>query len=229
MSFTPDRSNSGTIEPFKLLQESFSQASPLYLSLIVIATPALVISVLNGQNPLKPSIPLNLIYVFLVSPLIAGTGIYMIYRYLTIQTVDLGGAISSAVTKIGSLLLSFLAYLVILILSTCALIIPGIFVGVKLGFCLYGVMVDDLDPIASLKQSWNLVTGRWWPTFGSMLLPVILILPLSLLAGILARVFGGGKAIGLSSIISAALTLLITPFITIYYVKIYLRLKELAE
>jgi len=228
MSFTPDRSNSGEIEPFKLLQESFSQASPLYLSLVVIATPALVISVLNGQNPLKPSIPLNLIYLFLVSPLVAGTGIYMVYRYLTTQTVDLAGATSSALTKIGSLVLSFFVTLVIVIVGSFA-IIPGIFAGVKLGFGLYGVIVDDLGPIASIKQSWNLVTGRWWPTFGSMLLPVILLLPLSLLEGILASVFGGGKAIGLSSIISAAPTLLITPFITIYYVKIYLRLKELAE
>ena len=201
----------------------------MYLPLVVISTPALIFSIINAQNPLAPNAPLNLIYLFLVAPLVSGTGIFLTYRYLTTQTVDLAGAASKAFAKGLFLIDTLLISSIIVVLSSFALIIPGIFVGVKLGFGLYGVVLDDLRPIASLKQSWHLVAGRWWPTFGAMLLPTILILPIIFLATILGVLLGGSKATVLSSIISSSLTLVITPFLTTYYTKVYLRLKELAE
>jgi membrane-anchored glycerophosphoryl diester phosphodiesterase (GDPDase) len=177
--------------------------------------------------PLKT--PLGLINAFFLAPFLSGAGIYFVYRYLSTQTSDLGGAFGKALEKLPNLILGFLLYLVAVVLGLCLLIVPGIYVSIRLGFVLYGVIIDDLDAVSALKSSWNLVEGRWLSVFGSQLVPVFFfVLPVVAISFFLGLTLGS-KAILITTILGALVGLAATPFLTTYYTKLYLRLKELTE
>jgi hypothetical protein len=65
--------------------------------------------------------------------------------------------------------------LVLLIAILMVAIIPVLlFVIIKWYFSLTAVAVEDLGPVDSLRQSWFLVEGNWWRTFGILFLLSIL-------------------------------------------------------
>jgi hypothetical protein len=55
-------------------------------------------------------------------------------------------------------------------LGFIALIIPGIYIGVRLAFCAQAVVVEGHRSFAALDRSWNLVRDTWWRTFGILIL-----------------------------------------------------------
>jgi hypothetical protein len=224
MSFTPGQSNSNEIAPFELLQASFSQAIPIFLPLIILASPTVVVQVLLTAMP-SLQMPLSFINTFFLTPFIAGASVYFVYRYLSSQTSDLGGAISQAVEKIINLVLGFFLYLVAVIIGVVLFIIPGLYVAVRLGFVLYAVMIDDLDAVAALKASWSLVEGRWLTVFAAQLLPAFCFLVPLLVVSFMVGVILGPKAVIVASLIGGLIGLVATPFLNVYYTKLYLRLR----
>lgn len=224
MSFTPDRSSSREIAPFELLQESFSQAMPIYLPLAILATPSLVVAVLDVIVP-SLKIPVAIVNSFVITPVISGASVYLAYRYISTQTSDLGGAVTEALGKAAQLIAGFLLYLIAVIIGFCLLIIPGFYVAIRLGFVLYGIMIDDLDAVASLKSSWELVGGRWGSVFVAQLVPALcFIVPLVIISALIGAILGP-KAIVITTILGALAGLAATPFLVTYYTKLYLRLK----
>ncbi len=232
MSLTPDRSNSGEIKPFELLQSSFSQTTSIYLPLLILSSPSLVLQILQVAIPILET-PLNLIEVLFLPPFLSGAGIYFVYRYVSTQTSDLGGAFGKALEKLPDLFLGFILYLVAVVLGLCLLIVPGIYVSIRLGFVLYGVVVDDLDAMSALKSSWNLVEGRWWSVFGAELLVGLCCFLASAammsVLGFIVWAVLGSEAATLGGWVGLIVGLAVSPFVTNYNMKLYLRLKELAE
>jgi hypothetical protein len=224
MSFTPDRSSSKEIAPFELLQASFSQAMPIYLPLAILATPALVVAILQAMVPSLKN-PLTIINGFVLTPLFSGASIYLAYRYISTQTSDLGGSVTEAVGKLAQLIVGIVLYAIAVILGFICLILPGIYVSIRLGFVLYGIMIDDLDAMESLKSSWNLVGGRWASVFVAQLLPTIcFIVPILLVSFVIGFILGP-KAVAIATIFASLVGLAATPFLVTYYTKLYLRLK----
>lgn len=224
MSFTPDRSSSREIAPFELLQQSLSQAMPIYLPLIILATPSLVVAVLDATVP-SLKIPLAIINSFVVTPLVSGASLYLAYRYISTQTSDLGGAVTESVGKLVQLILGFLLYMIAVIIGFILLIVPGFYVAIRLGFVLYAIMIDDLDAVEALKSSWALVGGRWGSVFVAQLVPAIcFIVPVIIISAIIGAVLGA-KAVVIATIFGALVGLAATPFLVTYYTKLYLRLK----
>ena len=64
------------------------------------------------------------------------------------------------------MLIAFLAT----VLGFVALIIPGIYIAVRLAFCAQAVVVEGHRSFAALDRSWNLVRDTWWRTFGILIL-----------------------------------------------------------
>ncbi len=224
MSFTPDRSSSREIAPFELLQESIPQAMSIYLPLLILATPSLVVSVLDATVP-SLKVPLAILNGFVIAPVISGASVYLAYRYISTQTADLGGAINEAIGKLAQLIVGFLLYVIAVIVGLCLLIVPGLYVAIRLGFVLYGIMIDDLDAVASLKSSWNLVGGRWWSVFVAQLVPAICFIVPVLLISFFIGVTLGPKSVVIATVFGALVGLVATPFLVTYYTKLYLRLK----
>lgn len=236
MSLRPDRSNSGEIKPFELLQSSFSQTTSIYLPLLILSSPSLVLQILQVAIPILET-PLNLIEVLFLPPFLYGAEIYFVYRYISTQTSDLGGAIEKALEKFPDLFLGSVLYLVAFVLGCCLLLVPGIYVAIRLSFVLYGVVVDDLDAMSALKSSWNLVEGRWWSVFGAQLLVALCfslasVAMMSVLGFIVWAVLGSEAALVATTRggwVGLIVGLAVSPFVTNYHMKLYLRLKELTE
>jgi len=56
------------------------------------------------------------------------------------------------------------------------LILPGIYLGVRLFLASQALVVEDESATGALGRSWALVGGRWWATFGVILVSSVLIL-----------------------------------------------------
>lgn len=225
------------IEPFKLLQESFSQTGPIYLPLLLIAAPGIVISIVQrilsstvGITPLYYGLGLISIVVSIIT---TSTMINFVYRYLRERTIDLNGAFHKGLGTSSTVALGFLLCFIAGFVGTLLLIAPGIYLMVVLAFTINAIVLENCSAIDGLKYSMNLVKGRWWATFGSILVGLLCLLPL---------LFGSFKIITLAAVATNAsdstflvasigislLTLLITPFLNMYYIKLYARLQDTA-
>jgi uncharacterized membrane protein len=89
---------------------------------------------------------------------------------------------------------------IITIFAFCLLIIPGIYVGIRLQFYGWAIVDKDLGPLAAMQESWEITEGSVWNLF--------LLGLLFFLIGIL-----GLMAIGLGLLITVPLTLVATGYV----------------
>lgn len=72
-------------------------------------------------------------------------------------------------------------YTGVAVAGLAALVLPGVWLGVLLYFGAQAVVLDGLGPVAALRRSAALVRGRWWETFGRLVLGnVVCTLPAAL-------------------------------------------------
>lgn len=109
--------------------------------------------------------------------------------FKAVGTAYLGGvpdwrsSLSFATRKLHSVLwVSFLSGL-FMILGLIALVVPGIWLYGSYAVALPALLMEDTRGIQALRRSFRLVRHRWWPTFGLLILTVIL-------AGIVGQAIG---------------------------------------
>jgi hypothetical protein len=93
-----------------------------------------------------------------------------------------------AADRVGPLAWLSLITGVLLAIGYILLIIPGIFLTVSWIVAVPVLMFEGASPFASLRRSYDLVQGRWWATFGALVLAIIAIVGISIVLGLL---FGG--------------------------------------
>ena len=223
MSFDPVRQ---PIDPFKLLGDTLSQVAPIYGSLLLICSPGILVSVVQQLAPLNFQPVVSIVYSLTIAPIIGGTAMYFVYRYLKQGTIDLNGAISKALSRGGQLILGTILYSLAVALGFLCLFFPGMYLSVRWGFVTYGIISQDLSAIDGLKYSSELVKGRWWQVFGSMLVSIVFLIPLVGIATVISVVFKSQPV--LAGIFGGIIGLIFTPILIVYYVKLYLRLQETA-
>jgi hypothetical protein len=215
------------IAPFQLLGDSLSQVAPVYAPLLIIASPALLMNIAQNVLPIGVSSALTIGYSLGLLPILTGISVYFIYRYLKQGTVDLSGAANRSLSQSGQLILGHILYLLAVSLGFICLILPGIYLSVRWGFVLYEIVSENCSAIDGFKRSSELVKGRWWPVFGSMLAVVLMLLPAFFVVGIVRAMFVSQPLI--AAVISSIIGLLVGPIIGMYYVKLYMRLQETAN
>jgi hypothetical protein len=228
MSFNSDRE---PIDPFKLIGESISQVAPTYLSLFLINIPGIFVSLTPQLVPIMTSLSISYTYAILIAPIIGAISMCFLHRYLQNQTIDLGGAASQALGRIGTIIPTSIVIFIGIILASLLLLIPGIYLSVVWAFAIYAVVLENCSVFESLKYSKSLVKGRWWPVFGSMFAGVLIILPGVIISTAIApkpNTYGTSGAI-VSAAIGALIIALSTPILQMYSVKLYVRLRETAN
>ena len=132
------------------------------------------------------------------------------------------------VTRIGSLaLVIFLLWLAVAAGFTL-LILPGLYVGVRLAMSIPALVVEDRRGTKALSHSWALVDGHWWHTFVTIFLTGLLIRVANIaINGIVGWFIESGWFAQM--IAQAASIALTTPLAALVGVLLYLELRARKE
>lgn len=233
-----------SINPGRLLKDTFRTIGSIYIPLLVfgLSDLAVVAAVCLGALIGAPLITVLTILLRLIfSRWVCSAVIYYTYQYLSGNRISIGSAFRRAISQTRRLiLLILLGYFLLLLISISApylliiLIIPGIYLSVRLGFVLHGITVDNLSFTRGIRHSWNLVKGHWWSTFIAMI--VVLIVSLIFLTPIYVGIFligatlipdsANSQVISIFtftgvSVVFVFIYLVIAPFMTVYYTLLY--------
>lgn len=113
-------------------------------------------------------------------------------------------------------------------------VIPGIWLGVGLAIAFPVLMLEGLNGTSAMGRSMNLVSGRWWVTFGRLIVAYLIVIVWIAIIGAI----GGGIANGLSNVTvyeivlgvtNAILFILVLPYTSAVINLIYLDLRVRKE
>ena len=217
--------HNATLNPILLLRRSFEVVGPIYWPLLILASPGFILAIVTELTPLFGGI-LNLAYVLIVAPILGGAALWLVDQHLKRQAPLLGNSLDRAVSKavplvFGSILAGLLSFL-----ASILLIIPGIYVGVKLAFTFCAIALENQGTTGGLRYSWNLVKGRWWGVFWALLvLGLILGFAGVLIVGFVIVVADVGD-FGVRMVAAAAATAVV-PIFWVYVVLLFRSLQRL--
>ena len=157
-----------------------------------------------------------------------------------VSTAYLGGtpewkeSLRAVSGRLGSLI--WLAFLMVagLGLALLALVVPFFWLGVSWSLAFPVLIAEGLRGTGALGRSFRLVKGRWWPTFGALVLAFMLQffvdLVLHLPLGLLFVIDGDSLAgLAVSTVVSIISSVLTTPFMAAVLVLIYFDLRVRKE
>lgn len=121
-------------------------------------------------------------------------------------------SIRFAVSRILPLFGAYLLVVVSVLLGLLLLVVPGIFLAVRLSMTIPALVLERLGPGQAYGRSWSLVAGNWWRTFAVLLLTMLILT-------IFTMVIGGGigaalgaaapDAQGLAAVVVTAVNILV--------------------
>ncbi|WP_255167909.1 glycerophosphoryl diester phosphodiesterase membrane domain-containing protein [Natrononativus amylolyticus] len=137
---------------------------------------------------------------------------------------DLNEASSQVLPRILSLVGIFFAYGIAVFVGLLLLIIPGIYLSLRLVLAFPACVLDDKRAIESLKTSWRVAHGNLLKLLGISILMFVV----SLSAIVVTALFtglGDEFLVGLLAV-TAVLTAFLTPIVEMAYARIYLENRE---
>jgi hypothetical protein len=104
------------------------------------------------------------------------------------------------------------------------LIIPGIFIWVKLSVSVQSLVVENKRGTEAMSRSWNLTKGYGWQVFGILIVTYILA---GIVTGIIAAIFGNNWF--LNAIGTSIGQIIVLPFTALVLIVMYLDLRVRKE
>ena len=151
------------------------------------------------------------------------------------ETADWRSSLSFALQHVPSLLLLTLLYILGVVVGTVLFILPGIWLYIAWAFALPVLLVEGARGRKALGRSFELVKGRWWRTFGTLVVGFILA---SIISALVQGAFLVGMLVGddndavvlvlsaLAGIVGLAIT---TPFQAALLTVVYFDLRVRKE
>jgi len=130
---------------------------------------------------------------------------------------DIARAVSLSLRKFLPLLAGYVLYTLLAGVGTILLLVPGLYLVIKLVYFTCFIILDDNGIIESLKSSWKLVKGNWWRSF---VLFLIWMVPVSIISAMSVPLSRAAE----TSVTFVAL-FLFTPWSVSSFVSAYLQLK----
>lgn len=207
-----------------LLQETFAAMGSVYVPMLILNCPSLIfVLVKTFVNLSSATVALNIIYWFCVVPFLSGAIIFYTYRSLTGNQVTISESFKQANKILLQLILVHIMYTLMLLTGLIVLIVPGFYITYRLIFVFYATVIDKTSALDSISRSWELTKGRWWLVFRStILISFVAILPIVLIA-LSIDITGKSPA---AQLVSSVLGFLVGPLMGVYFVLLYLRLRE---
>lgn len=149
-------------------------------------------------------------------------------------TPDWRESLRLALHRLGALVWLSILMSLGLTLGFVLCVVPGIWLAVGWSLAFVALVAEDLSGIRALRRSRNLVRGRWWATFGVLLIAFILnavvdqivAIPLVIISFVSEDSLIGFALSALANIISDVIT---TPFVAAVFVLVYFDLRVRKE
>ncbi|MEN9224780.1 MAG: hypothetical protein Q6L60_06225 [Thermostichus sp. HHBFW_bins_43] len=215
-----------TLSPIPLLQRSLQLLNPIYTPLLILASPSFFIPILGELIPVLGGL-LNLAYVVVGAPILGGAALLLVDQHLKQQSPVVGNTLDQAISKAVPLVLGNILLSLIVFGGSLLLLIPGIYLGVKLAFLSCAIALEGNGATEGLGYSWNLVKGRWWGVFWAFLaLSLIFGIPILILSFIVGGIAAALNFRLLGIVVLGAVTTAIMPILNIFTVLLFRSLQE---
>jgi len=121
----------------------------------------------------------------LLTTLAAAACFHAVSRVYLGQRSTAGESLGFAASRLGPLVVLSILYYIGLIPAFILLVLPGIWLSVAWSLSFPALLSEQLGPVEALKRSFRLVKGRWWPTFGALLVMGAIVTVISAIVGAL--------------------------------------------
>jgi hypothetical protein len=119
-------------------------------------------------------------------------------------------------------------FVVTLAFLVSVLVVPWLAVSWSLAIPV--LVIENANPAGALARSFNLVRGRWWPTFGAILTAWLIVVILSSIASrILGAFLPAGDNVAAGLVISTGISVITTPFMVVVLAVLYFDLRGRRE
>jgi len=150
------------------------------------------------------------------------------------EPADWRGSLRFAFKRMRSLLWLALLTTVFALLGLAACIGPGVWMYVAFSVAVPVLLIEGTVGMGAITRSQQLVSGRWWSTFGtlavSQLLALVVALPFSAVVGVAGALSASGLVLGLlTGVVTVVTSVLTTPFIAAVTWVIYVDLRVRKE
>jgi hypothetical protein len=124
----------------------------------------------DAHSPLVASLASALLHALVVPSMVTALHVVNVQRLGQGIVPSIGEAFDAAADRVSAVIATVALYALIVIGGFLLLIVPGIWLSVRLYFGAQVAVVDGVGPAEALRRSSRLVDGRWWSTFGRLLL-----------------------------------------------------------
>ena len=128
-----------------------------------------------------------LLFITVVPALVTALHVVSVLRIAEGEAPGVGEALALAGRRAWPAIGASVLYMLCIVVGLVLLIVPGLYLGVRLYFAAQAAVVDGETPGGAITRSAELVKGRWWQTFGRLLLAGIVFgLVVAPLSGVVA-------------------------------------------
>lgn len=137
------------------------------------------------------------------------------------KKISLGKSFETVLNKFVPVILATLLMVTLTIGGFVLLVIPGVFLLVKLFFYEFAILIDNAGVKDSLKKSWRITKGSWWNIFALLLLMGVTYISLAVFDVTVSFLLPMA-----SVVLSPVLFSLITAWYTVSLVVAYMQLRR---
>jgi hypothetical protein len=161
-------------------------------------------------------------------PLVTGAYARAVERYGAGEAVTVGIALRDGLRWFGAVFLALLLAGLATLGAFCLLILPGLWLAVRLAFVGQAAAVDRAGATAAFRSAMALTKGSWWRVFGILaLVTVVEFIAVTLLSLPFAAV-GGGAELAAAALIQALVTSISTVIQTLLFFDLRARRTQAA-
>lgn len=122
-----------------------------------------------------------------------------------------------------SLLGAFVVYVFAVAVGLLLLIVPGIYVGVRLSLAFPAIVIDDQRAFDGLRTSWDVAHGNLLKLLGISVFAILVALSTIIAAGVVTVAL---DSLALLIAVSALVTAILSPIVELSYARVYLENRE---
>lgn len=164
------------VSALRLIQTNI--ISLILLALLTFASVGLLITAFlvagvinfNAGNTLQTGwlILIGFLLILLITIIINVASDYLLVKSQKLQIVSVKSALARGIKRFWVALGTSILLALIVLAGLLLLIIPGLYLALRLSYTLAIVANEDLGPIDSLKRSWELTKGNLWDIIGAV-------------------------------------------------------------